>query len=96
MYDRPYAATIGELHTETLIPYTKVTSIHYQTLPEQDKDWNIDVKNLFVRSLQSLLLLFLDKRGGFANKNEEFYSPSIKRFLITINVETHQLLAAGL
>ena len=70
------------------IPYTKVTSIHYQTL--------IDVSNLSVRSLQGLLLLFLDKRDDFANKNEEFYNPSIKKILTTINGMPHQLFAAGL
>ena len=30
----------------------------------------IDVNNLFLRSLQDLLLLFLNKRDEFANKNE--------------------------
>ena len=39
----------------------------------------IDVNNLSVRSLQGLLLLFLDKRDDFPNKNEEFYNPSIKK-----------------
>ena len=39
----------------------------------------IDVNNLSVRSLQGSQLLFLDKRDDFANKNEEFYNPSIKK-----------------
>ena len=39
----------------------------------------IDVNNLSVRSLQGLLLLFIDKRDYFANKNEEFYNPRIKK-----------------
>ena len=30
----------------------------------------IDVNNLSVRSLQGLVLLFLDKRNDFANKNK--------------------------
>ena len=80
----------------TLIPYTKVTSIHYQTLPKKDTTWKIDVNNLSVWSLQGLLLLFLDKSGDFANKNEEFYNPSIKKILLTINGMPHQLFAAGL
>ena len=54
------------------------------------------MNNLSVRSLQGLLLLFLDKRDGFANKNEEFYNPSIKKTLITINGVPHELFAAGL
>ena len=43
------------------------------------------MNNLSVRSLQSLLLLFLDKRDDFVNKNEEFYNPSIKKIWATIN-----------
>ena len=52
--------------------------------------------NLSVRSLQGLLLLFLDRLDGFANKNEEFYNPSIKKVLVTINGMPHQLFATGL
>ena len=84
VFDEPYATTIGEMYTETTsIPYTKVTSIHYQTLPRKDTTWKIDVNNLSLRSLQGLLLLFLDKPDDFANKNEEFYNPSIKKILTT-------------
>ena len=54
------------------------------------------MNNLSVRSLQGLLLLFLDKRDDFANKNEEFYNPSIKKILTTINGMPHQPFAAGL
>ena len=54
------------------------------------------MNNLSVRSLQGLLLLFLDKRDDFANKNEEFYNPSIKKILTTINGMPHQLFVAGL
>ena len=85
------------MYTGTMsIPYTKVTSIHYQTLSKKDTTWKIYVNNLSDHSLQGLLLLFLDKRDGFANKNEEFYNPSIKKILITINGMPHQLFAAGL
>ena len=52
--------------------------------------------SLSVRSLQGLLLPFLDKRDDFANKSEEFYNPSIKKILVTINGMPHQLFAAGL
>ena len=54
------------------------------------------MNNLFVCSLQGALLLFLDKRDDFANKNEEFYNPSIKKILTTINGMPHQLFVAGL
>ena len=65
-------------------------------MSKKDTTWKIDVNNLSVRSLQGLLLLFLDKRDDFANKNEEFYNPSIKKILVTINGMPHQLFAAGL
>ena len=97
IFDKPCDTSIGEMYTGTTsIPYTKVTSIHYQTLSKKDTTWKIDVNNLSVRSLQGLFLLFLDKRDDFANKNEEFYNPSIKKILTTINRMPHQLFAAGL
>ena len=42
------------------------------------------------------MLLFLDKRDDFVNKNEEFYNSSIKKILVTINGIPHQLFAARL
>ena len=54
------------------------------------------MNNLSVRSLQDLLLLFVNKRDKFASKNEEFYNPSIKKILVTINGMPHQLFAAAL
>ena len=96
IFDEPYATTIDDLYDGTSIPHTKVTSIHYQTLSKKDIAWKIDVNNLSVRSLQDILLLLLDKRDDFANKNEEFYNPSIKKILVTINGMPHQLFSAGL
>ena len=54
------------------------------------------MNNLSVRSLQGLLLVFLDKRDEFASKNEEFYNPNIKKVLVAINGMSHQLFSAGL
>ena len=54
------------------------------------------VNNLSARSLQILLLLFLDKRDDFADTNEEFYSPSINKILVTINGDAHHLFKGGL
>ena len=99
IFNEPYATIIGEMYggiNGTSIPYTKVTSIHYQTLSKKDTTRKIDVNNLSIRSLQSLLLLFVDKRGDFANKNKEFYNPNIKNILVTINGMPHQLFAGGL
>ena len=97
IFDEPYPTTIGEMYTATTsISYTKVTSIHYQTLSKKDTTWKIDVNNLSFCSLQGLLLLFLVKRDYFANKNEEFYNPSIKKILTTINGMSYQLFIAGI
>ena len=54
------------------------------------------MNNLSLCSLQGVLLLFLDKRDDFANKNEEFYNTSIKTISTTINGMPHQLFTAGL
>ena len=96
IFDEPYATTIGEMYTNMSIPYTKVELIHYHILSKKDTIWKIDVNNLSVRSLQGLLLLFLDKCDDFANKNEEFYNPSIKKILTTINGMPYHLFAAEL
>ena len=97
IFDKIYATTIGQMYTGTTsIPYTKVELIHYQTSSKKDTIWKIDVNNLSVRSLRGLLLLFFDKWNDFANKNEEFYKPNIKKILVTINGLPHQLFAAGL
>ena len=94
IFNESYATTIGSMYTgTTLIPYAKVTSIHYRTLSKKDTTWKIDVSNLSVHSLQGLLLLFLDNGDDFANKNEGFYNPSIKKILGTINGMPHQPFA---
>ena len=96
-FDDSYAATIGELYAgSTSIPYTQVKSVYYQTLSKTDTTWKIDVYNLSVRSLKGSLVLFLDERDDFANKNEEICNSNIKQFLIITNGMPHQLLAEGL
>ena len=97
IFDNSYATEIGEMYIGTMsVSYTKVTSIRYESLSKKDTVWKIDVNNLCVKSLQDQLLLFLDKRDDFANKNEKFYNPSIKKVLVTTNRMLHQLFAAGL
>ena len=76
IFDKPCATTIDEMYTGTMsILYTKVTSIHYQTLSKKDTSWKIDLSKLPVCSFQGLLLLFVDTRIDLAKKNEEFYKP---------------------
>ena len=81
IFDELYATSIGEMYTRTTsIPYTKVTSIHYQTLCKKDTTWKIDENNLSVRSLQGLLLLFLNKRDDFAKKMKNFITQTSRKF----------------
>ena len=91
IFDEPYATAIGKMYVGTSILYTKAESIPYQTLSKKDTTWKIGVNNLSVRSLQGFMLLFLNKRGDFANKNDEFYNPNINKILVTINGDPHQL-----
>ena len=97
IFDEAYATVIGEMcNGAKSIPYTEVELIYYHTLSKKDTIWKIDVNNLSIRSLQGLLVIFLDKCDDFLNKNEEFYNPSIKKILVTINGMLHQLFVAGL
>ena len=49
IFDEPYATSMGVMYTgRKSILYTKVTSIHYQTLSKKDSTWKIDVNNLSV------------------------------------------------
>ena len=69
IFDKRYSTKIGELYSATTtIPYTKVTSIHYQTLSKKYTVLKIGVNSLSFGSLQDLLLLFLGKRDDFDNK----------------------------
>ena len=95
IFDLEYAAMFENLYSETSIPYTKVTAVHHQALSKKNQNWKIDINNLSVRSLQGLLLLFVDKQKDFANENEKFYNPSIKNILTTINGIPHQLYPGG-
>ena len=86
VFDGHYTTTIGVLYATAIsIPCTNVTSIHDETLSKEDTTWITDVNNLPVRSLQGILLLFLNKRDDFENKNKEFYNLTIKKELTIIN-----------
>ena len=95
IFDLEYATMFENLYKETSIPYTRVTAVHHQVLSKKNENWKIDINNLSVRSLQGLLLLFVDKQNDFANENEKFYNLSIKKILTTINGIPHQLYPGG-
>ena len=79
--DGPYATAIGEMYTEkTSMHYIKVTLFHYQTLSKKDTTWKIEGDNLSVRSLQGLLLLFLDKRDDLPTKMKNFTAQASIKF----------------
>ena len=96
IFDDDYAMIFENLYRDTSIPYTKVTAVHHQALSKKSENWKIDINNLSARSLQGLLLLFVDQQNDFANKNENFYNPSIKKTLTTINGMSHQLYPGGI
>ena len=49
IFDDCYTTAINELSSgATLIPYAKVTSIHYQELSKKDTTWKIDINNTSV------------------------------------------------
>ena len=54
------------------------------------------MRNLSIHSLQTLILLFLDKRDDFAHKNEKNNNLSIKKDLTAINGMPHQLFEVSL
>ena len=41
IFDELYATTTGEMYARALIPYAKVTSIHYQTLKKKTPIGNL-------------------------------------------------------
>ena len=52
--------------------------------------WLLDLK-LQAKSLQGILLLFLEDRDDFDNKVETFYNPTLKKVNVTIDGDPHQL-----
>ena len=80
MFDKSYATGLVKMYAmEMMIPSTKITLIHYQTLSKREAITKID-NNFSVLSIQGLPLLFLDKHDEFANKNEEFTTLQIDSF----------------
>ena len=57
IFDEQYSTTIGGMYINMSIPYTKITSKHYQTLSKKDTIWKIDVNSLDTGS--SLLLMMM-------------------------------------
>ena len=72
IFDKRYTM-IGELYAgATSIPHINVKLIHYKKISKKDSTSKIDINNVFVPSLHSLLLLFPDKCDDFAKKMKNF------------------------
>ena len=57
--------------------------------------WLLDLK-LQAKSLQGILLLFLEDRDDFDNKVETFYNPTIKKVNVAIDGDPHQLFKGAI
>ena len=67
-----------------------MTRLSYQQLSKKDTSWLIDTK-VQAKSLQGLLLLFLEDKTDFDNKVESFYNPTIKKVNVTIDGNPHKI-----
>ena len=96
IFNESYTATIGQMYTgTTFISYTKVRLIHYQTLSKKPLPGRLTwITFLFIHC--RVYCYYFLTNDEFANKNEEFYNPSIKKILVTNNGVLHQLFAGGL
>ena len=97
IFQEHHSIRVLELYTgTTAISYTKLIFIHYETLSKKYTTWKIEVSNLSFYLLQGLLVLLLGKKVEFASGDKEFYNPTSKKVLTTINSMDHQLFAENL
>ena len=88
--DTQYTEKVSIAQENSSYPYTRVTRLSYQILSKKDHSWLLDLK-LQAKSLQGILLFFLEDRNDFDNKVENFYNPTIKKVNITIDGDPHQI-----
>ena len=93
--DETYAQIIADSYTNTSLPYTRISNVSYISKSKKDSTWVIDI-NATAQSLQGVLLLFKDASTNYASKNEEFYNPSFKNILVSIDGNPHQIFKGGL
>ena len=72
-----------------------LTRLSYQQLLKKDTSWLIDTK-LQAKSLQCLLLLFLEDKIGFDSKVKSFYNPTIKEVNVTIDRNPHKIFKGSI
>ena len=62
----------------SLYSHNKVINISHVLLSKKDQTWSLNFTPQ-AKSLQGLLLLFLEDRTNFDNKVESFFNPTIKK-----------------
>ena len=90
-----YTEKISRAQQNSSYSYTRVTRLSYQQLSRKDTSWLIDTK-LQAKSLQGLLLLFLEDKADFDNKVESFYNPLIKKVNVTIDRNWHKIFKGSI
>ena len=88
--DARYTKKVSVAQQNSSYQYTMVTHLSYQILGKKGSSWLIDTK-LQAKSLQGVLLLFIENKTNFAYKVESFNNPTIKKVNITIDDNPHQL-----
>ena len=93
--DSDYTEKVSAAQANSSYPYTRITRLSYDIKDKKKTSWLINT-NLQAKSLQGLLLLFLEDRTDFAHKVENFYNPTIKKVNITIDGDPHQLFKGAI
>ena len=93
--DFEYTEKVLVAQQNSSYPYTRVTRLGYNILSKIDHTWLLDL-TLQAKSLQGLLMLFIEDRDNFDNKIEMFYNLKIKKVNVTIDGDPHQLFKGAI
>ena len=93
--DAGYTEKVSAAQQNSSHPYTRVTRLSYEICDKKKASWLINI-NLQAKSLQGLLLRFLEDQTDFAHKVENFYNPTIKKVNVTIDGDLHQLFKGSI
>ena len=93
--DAGYTEKVSVAQQNSSYPYTRVTRLSYQHTVEKRTSWLIHTK-LQAKSLQGLLLLFLEDKTDFDNKVESFYNPTIKKVNVTIDRKSTEIFKGSI
>ena len=94
--DGDYTDKVSKAQANSSYPYTRITRSSYEIKDKKKSSWLINT-NLQAKSLQGLLLLFIEDRDtDFAYKVENFYNPTIKKVNVTIDGNPHQLFKGSI